>query len=53
MRLACLRFATTRIIDVYLKGDYPAGYKDFNRFLQRLDMVEALTPDALATVLGR
>jgi len=53
MRLACLRFATTRIIDVYLKGTYPPGYKDFRRFLQRLDMVEALTPEQLASVLGR
>jgi homoserine kinase type II len=53
MRLACLRFATTRIIDVYLKGTYPPGYKDFRRFLQRLDMVEQLTPDQLAQTLGR
>jgi Ser/Thr protein kinase RdoA (MazF antagonist) len=53
MRLGCLRFATTRITDVYLKGGYPAGYKDFRRFLMRLDIVESLTPDALATKLGR
>jgi homoserine kinase type II len=53
MRLGCLRFATTRIIDVYLKGTYPAGYKDFRRFLQRLDVVEALSPDQLAHALGR
>jgi homoserine kinase type II len=53
MRLACLRFATTRVIDVYLKGTYPPGYKDFRRFLQRLDMVEALTPEQLAAVLGK
>lgn len=53
MRLACLRFATTRICDVFLKGDYPPGYKDFRRFLQRLDMVEALGPDELARCLGR
>jgi homoserine kinase type II len=53
MRLACLRFATTRIIDVFLKGGYPAGYKDFNRFLMRLDIVESLTRDELAEELGR
>jgi len=53
MRLGCLRFATTRITDIYLKGTYPAGYKDFRRFLQRLDAVEALTPERLAETLGR
>jgi homoserine kinase type II len=53
MRTACLRFATTRITDVHLRGSYPPGYKDFRRFLMRLDAVEALTPDALADRLGR
>jgi homoserine kinase type II len=53
MRLGCLRFATTRITDVYLKGSYPAGYKDFRRFLLRLDIVESLTPAELAEQLGR
>lgn len=53
MRLACLRFATTRISDVFLKGGYPPGYKDYRRFLQRLDAVEALTPEELAVTLGR
>ncbi len=53
MRLGCLRFATTRITDVYLKGGYPAGYKDFRRFLLRLDMIESLTPAQLADKLGR
>jgi homoserine kinase type II len=53
MRLACLRFATTRISDVFLKGTYPSGYKDFRRFLQRLDTIEALSPDELADTLGR
>jgi hypothetical protein len=48
-----MRFATTRISDVFLKGGYPPGYKDYRRFLQRLDAVEALTPDALAETLGR
>jgi homoserine kinase type II len=53
MRLGCLRFATTRMIDVYLKGTYPAGYKDFRRFLQRLDVVEVLSSAQLAQALGR
>jgi homoserine kinase type II len=53
MRLGCLRFATTRIIDVFLKGGYPIGYKDFRRFLLRLDMIESLTPEELAEQLGR
>lgn len=52
MRLGCLRFATTRIIDVFLKGGYAPGYKDFRRFLQRLDSVEALTPEQLAALLA-
>lgn len=53
MRLGCLRFATTRLTDVTLKGTYPAGYKDYRRFLQRLDVVESLTPSELAAALGR
>jgi homoserine kinase type II len=52
MRLACLRFATTRIIDVYLKGTYPAGYKNYQRFLQRLDVVEQLSPSQLEAKLS-
>jgi homoserine kinase type II len=52
MRLGCLRFATTRIIDVYLKGTYPAGYKSYQRFLQRLDVVEQLSASELEAKLG-
>jgi len=52
MRLGCLRFATTRIIDVHLKGTYPPGYKSFQRFLQRLDVVEELTPGELEAKLS-
>jgi homoserine kinase type II len=52
MRLACLRFATTRIIDVHLKGTYPPGYKSFRRFLARLDVVESVSPDQLRSALG-
>jgi homoserine kinase type II len=53
MRMACLRFATTRIVDVHLRGGYPAGYKDFRRFLLRLDAVESMSADELAQRLGR
>jgi homoserine kinase type II len=52
LRAGCLRFATTRIIDVYLKGTYPAGYKEFGRFLLRLDVIEQLDARALAERLG-
>jgi len=51
LRVGCLRFATTRLIDVYLKGTYPPGYKSYERFLLRLDAVEAHTPDALEALL--
>jgi len=53
LRAGCLRFATTRIIDVYLCGTYPAGYKDYRRFLGRLDVIEALNAEQLAQRLGR
>jgi len=52
LRAACLRFATTRLIDVYLRGGYPATYKSYTRFLLRLDAVERHTPSALARLLG-
>ncbi len=52
MRLGCLRFATTRITDVYLRGTYPEGYKSFRRFLLRLSCIEAHTPEQVATLLG-
>ena len=52
MRLGCLRFATTRIIDVHLKGTYPPGYKSFQRFLLRLDVVEQLSARELQQKLG-
>lgn len=52
LRVACLRFASTRLIDVYLKGGYPAGYKSYARFLLRLDAVEVHEPSALAALLG-
>ena len=52
LRLGCLRFASTRLIDVYLKGTYPPAYKSYKRFLTRLDAVEAHTPTALAALLA-
>ncbi len=52
LRAACLRFATTRICDVYLRGGYPPRYKDYRRFLSRLDAVEALDPVGLRLLLG-
>ncbi len=53
LRFGCLRFATTRIIDVYLRGTYPDGYKDYRRFLGRLDMIESLGAPEMAELLGR
>ncbi len=52
MRMACLRFATTRITDVYLRGSSDPGYKDYRRFLMRLDALEAETPESLCDKLG-
>ena len=51
-RLACLRFATTRITDVYLRGGYPPSYKPYQRFLLRLDTVEQMSPARLAELLS-
>ncbi len=53
LRAGCLRFATTRIIDVHMKGTYAAGYKEFGRFLSRLDVIEQDNPRTLAERLGR
>jgi homoserine kinase type II len=52
LRVGCLRFAATRLIDVYLKGTYAPGYKSYRRFLTRLDAIEAHTPSALAALLA-
>jgi homoserine kinase type II len=52
LRAACLRFASTRLIDVYLKGTYPPEYKSYARFLLRLDAIEAETPERLAARLA-
>ncbi|HEX5657633.1 MAG TPA: homoserine kinase [Polyangiales bacterium] len=52
LRVGCLRFASTRLIDVYLKGTYAPGYKSYARFLQRLDAIELQTPESLRALLG-
>lgn len=52
MRMGCLRFATTRISDVYLKDRAKDGYKDYRRFLMRLDVVERETAASLVERLG-
>jgi homoserine kinase type II len=52
LRMGCLRFASSRLIDVYLQGSYPPGYKSYARFLTRLDAVEAHTPPGLAKLLA-
>jgi homoserine kinase type II len=52
MRMGCLRFATTRISDVYLRGRAVNGYKDYRRFLMRLDALETETPETLVARLG-
>ncbi|MET0340032.1 MAG: homoserine kinase [Polyangiales bacterium] len=51
LRVGCLRFATTRLVDVYLRDTYPPTYKSFARFLLRLDAIEAHTPAALVALL--
>jgi homoserine kinase type II len=51
LRVGCLRFASSRLIDVYLKGGYPEGYKSYARFLTRLDAVEEHTASGLAKLL--
>jgi homoserine kinase type II len=49
LRAACARFATTRITDYELRVGTGVAfvYKDYRRFLQRLDAVEAETPTSL------
>ena len=52
LRAACLRFATTRLTDVYLRGGYPEDYKSYRRFLLRLDAIEQHAPSALGQLLA-
>lgn len=47
-RLACARFAATRVTDFYLRGGpSSAGYRDYRRFLARLDVIEGVSAGAL------
>ncbi len=47
-RLACARFAATRVTDYHLRlGPGAPGYRDYRRFLARLDVIEALSPRSL------
>ncbi|MFO0556318.1 MAG: homoserine kinase [Polyangiaceae bacterium] len=43
-RVACVRFATTRITDFELRPRGVGTFKDYRRWLARLDAVEALGP---------
>lgn len=49
-RLACVRFATTRITDYELRPRGVGVYKDFRRWLARLDTVLALGNDGLRSL---
>ncbi|MCA9602306.1 MAG: homoserine kinase [Myxococcales bacterium] len=52
-RTTCLRFASTRLTDYYLRrGKVQMQYRDYRRFLARLDAVEAYTPEQFADALG-
>ena len=48
---ACARFATTRITDFELRSRDTGIYKDFRRFLRRMDAIEALGEGGLVTFL--
>lgn len=49
---ACARFATTRITDYYLRrGPGAPGYRDYGRFLARLDAVSHMREGELAARL--
>ena len=51
-RFACARFATTRVTDFYLRGGPgSSGYRDYKRFLARLDLVESMAEGELAARL--
>ncbi len=51
-RSVCARFATTRVTDFYLRGGPgSAGYRDYKRFLARLDLVESMAEGELAARL--
>lgn len=52
-RAACARFATTRITDFELRPRGSGVYKDFRRFLKRMDAVEALGEAGIARCAPR
>ncbi|HVY45099.1 MAG TPA: homoserine kinase [Minicystis sp.] len=51
-RFAALRFTITRITDFELRPRGAGVYKDYRRFLARLDALDRLGPDGLLTLLG-
>jgi homoserine kinase type II len=51
-RLACARFASTRITDYELRPRGVGVYKDFRRWLRRRDALTALGPGGLLEFLG-
>lgn len=50
-RLACARFTTTRITDFELRPRGVGVYKDFRRFVRRMDALERLGARGLAALL--
>lgn len=51
-RMAAIRFAVTRITDYELRPRGVVAYKDYRRFLARLDALESLGADGLRAWLG-
>jgi homoserine kinase type II len=51
-RLACARFASTRITDYELRPRGVGVYKDFRRWLRRREELAALGPSGLLEFLG-
>jgi homoserine kinase type II len=51
-RLACARFTTTRLTDYEQRPRGLGVYKDFRRWIRRLDAVEAIGRDAFPRAFG-
>ena len=51
-RAACVRFAVTRITDYELRSESEVAFKDYRRFMQRLNVVEELGPERFVTKLS-
>lgn len=51
-RLAAIRFSITRVTDFELRPAGSGVYKDYRRFVARLDAVECLGPSGLLDLLG-